>query len=129
MGININTSKDIDTLDVFLTGINNDTEELGIRMLKLAGEKAKELVVANLEKHRRVLAVRHRPALADDVKLSIKTDKFGEKYAKVMGGKKTGTLWHIVNDGNLHSKPTHFLDDALKSLDGEIDELWRKAEG
>lgn len=129
MGMNINTDKDIDTLDVFLTGINNDTEELGIRMLKLAGEKAKELVIANLEKHRRVLAVRHRPALADDVKLSIRTDKFGEKYAKVMGGKKTGTLWHIVNDGNLHSRPTHFLDNALKSLDGEIDELWRKAEG
>jgi HK97 gp10 family phage protein len=128
MGLDVHISEDGDTLDVFLRGIEIESEELGKSMLKVVGNKAKELVIANLEKHRRVLAVRHKPALADDVKLSIRTDKFGEKYAKVMGGKQTGTLWHIVNDGNLHSRPTHFLDNAMKKIDESIDEAWREAE-
>jgi len=128
MGLDVHISEDGDTLDVFLRGIEIESEELGKSMLKVVGNKAKELVIANLEKHRRVSAVRHKPALADDVKLSIRTDKFGEKYAKVMGGKQTGTLWHIVNDGNLHSRPTHFLDNAMKKIDESIDEAWREAE-
>lgn len=128
MGLDVHISEDGDTLDVFLRGIEIESEELGKSMLKVVGNKAKELVIANLEKHRRVLAVRHKPALADDVKLSIRTDKFGKKYAKVMGGKQTGTLWHIVNDGNLHSRPTHFLDNAMKKIDESIDEAWREAE-
>ena len=128
MGLDVHISEDGDTLDVFLRGIEIESEELGKSMLKVVGNKAKELVIANLEKHRRVLAVRHKPALADDVKLSIRTDRFGEKYAKVMGGKQTGTLWHIVNDGNLHSRPTHFLDNAMKKIDESIDEAWREAE-
>lgn len=126
MGFNLTT--DTDTFDVFISGLEGECEELGNRMLKAAGEKAKELIIANLNKHRRVLAVRYRPAFADDVKLSIRTDKYGEKYAKVMGGKKTGTLWHIVNDGNLHSSPTHFIDNALKELDENIDKVWNEAE-
>lgn len=126
MGLNVKIGESGDTLDLFLKGVQIDGENIGTNILKITGNKAKELVIANLNRHRRVLAVRHRPALADDVKLSIRTDKFGDKYAKVMGGKQTGTLWHIVNDGNLYSTPTHFLDDAMNKLDEVIDELWNE---
>lgn len=130
MGFDIKVKDDIDELDIYLSGITNDSEELGTKMLKFTGEKVKEIIITNLNKHRRVLDVRYkgRPAMADDVKLSIRTDKYGEKYAKVMGGSKTGTLWHVVNDGNLHSRATHFMDNAMKELDGDIDYIWKEAE-
>lgn len=130
MGYDLKVNEDTDTLEVFLAEMSKESGELGTKMLNVAGEKTKDIIVANLGKHRRALAVRYngRPAMADDVKLSIRTDKYGEKYAKVMGGKKTGTLWHIVNDGNLHSQPTHFMDNALKELDGKIDDIWKESE-
>lgn len=128
MALDMKIKENGDTIEMFLKGIQTDSEELGLNLLKLAGEKAKQLVIANLNKHRRALAVRHRPALADDVKLSIRKDKFGERYAQVSGGKRTGTLWHIVNDGNLYSRPTHFLDNAMQKLDEAIDEAWAQAE-
>lgn len=130
MGYDLKVKDDTDALDIYLSGIISDSEELGAKMLKSTGEKVKDIIVANLNKHRRVLAARYkgRPAMADDVKVSVRTDKYGEKYAKVMGGRNTGTLWHIVNDGNLHSRPTHFMDNAMKELDGDIDDIWKEAE-
>lgn len=115
-----------DTLEVFLSEIEKDAEKTEKEMLEEAAEKVKEYVVANLNKHRRVLAVRYkgRPAMADDVKISIRTEKWGGRYARVMGGKMTGTLWHLVNDGTLHAMGTHFMDGALARLDGSIDKLW-----
>lgn len=119
-----------DTLQAYLASISIEATDLEKKMLESASEEVKEQIVANLNKHRRIIAVRYgnRPAMADDVKTTIKTDTYGDKYAKVMGGKKTGTLWHLVNDGNLHSNPTHFMDNALKKLDKDIDKVWNKAE-
>ena len=117
-----------DTLEVYLSSIVTDSEETEREMLKNAGEELKEFMIQSLNRHRRVLAIRYRgrPAMADDVKLTVRVSKWGEKYARVMGGKKTGTLWHLVNDGNLHSTPTHFMDSALAKLEGEIDKIWDK---
>lgn len=129
MGFNLDYREyNDDTLEAYLSGVLNDSEEAEKKMLKEAGEEVKAFVVANLNKHRRALSVRYkdRPAMADDVKISIKTGKFGERYARVMGGKMTGTLWHLVNDGNLHSTATHFMDGALANLDSNIDKVWDK---
>ena len=128
MGLNFTVTGDNKTLEAFITGIAKDAEDIGDKMIKTVGEIAKKLVIAELNKHRRVLAIRHRPALADDVKLSIRKDKYGDRVARISGGKKTGTLWHIVNDGNLHSRPTHFIDNAMKKLDEAIDEAWKGVE-
>lgn len=126
MKLNINQKEDGDNLGAFLSGIEIESVEIEKQMLKKSGEKAKELAVAELNKHRRVVEKRYkgRPAMADDVKVNIRTNKWGEKYVRVGGSKKTGTLWHLVNDGNLHSTPTHFMDNALNRLDGSIDEIW-----
>ena len=85
-----------DSFDVFLSGIEQESKEIERKMLKEAGEQVKEFIVANLNKHRRVLAKRYnnRPAMADDVKVSVITVN-GRKVARVYGGKKTGTLWHL----------------------------------
>jgi len=125
--INYNEQKS-DTLEVYLSSIIKESEESEKGMLRDAGEKVKEAIVKNLNKHRRILSVRYkdRPAMADDVKVSIRTEKWGNKSAKVMGGKMTGTLWHLVNDGHLHAMPTHFMDSAMTKLDGDIDKIWDK---
>lgn len=129
MGFKVDhAEKDNNAFEVFLKGISAESEEAERKMLKEAGEHVKKAVVANLNKHRRALAKRYkgRPAMADDVKISIRKDKDGNLAAKVQGGKRTGTLWHLVNDGHLHSQPTHFMDNALKSLDDNIDKAWDK---
>lgn len=119
---------DEDTLEAFLSSIEKDGGRTEKEMLVEASEKVKEYVVANLNRHRRAIAIRYkgRPAMADDVKTSIRTGAWGHKYARVMGGKMTGTLWHLVNDGHLHAMGTHFMDGALARLDGDIDKLWDK---
>lgn len=129
MGFKIDYREDNeDTLEAYLSGIVKDSEITADDMLDEAAETVKEYVVANLNKHRRSLAVRYkgRPAMADDVKINKSNLRSGNKSAKVQGGRKTGTLWHLVNDGNLHSSPTHFMDGALARLDGDIDKLWDK---
>lgn len=127
MSYNITFESD-DGLQVYLNDIVKDAEKTERQMLEEAGDQLKEYIEANLNKHRRVLAVRYkgRPAMADDVKRTIRTNKWGEKYVSVRGGKKTGTLWHLVNDGTLHTKGIHFMDGALARMDGSIDRLWDK---
>ena len=129
MGFKVeHTEKDSNTFEVFLKSITTEGEQTEKDMLKEAGEQVKKHVVANLNKHRRTPAKRYRgrPAMADDVKISTRKDRNGNLAAKVQGGKKTGSLWHLVNDGHLYAMPTHFMDDALKSLDGDIDDMWDK---
>lgn len=110
-----------DTLEAFLYGIVRESDRTAKEMLEEAADLVKAYVVANLNKHRRVLAVRYkgRPAMADDVKISRSRGGI-----KVSGGRMTGTLWHIVNDGTLHTMGTHFMDGALARLDGSIDKIW-----
>lgn len=110
-----------DALETYLSSIVSDAEKTEKEMLQEASVKVKELVVASLNKHKRTLAARYkgRPAMADDVKINK-----SKGIAKIQGGKMTGTLWHLVNDGNLHSTPTHFMDEALSRLDGSIDKVW-----
>jgi len=132
MGFNVDyRENDGDTLEAYLSSIVQDSELTEKEMLKEVGEKVKGYVVQNLNKHRRVLAIRYkgRPAMADDVKVSNRASKWGGRNVKVMGGKMTGTLWHLVNDGNLHSTPTHFMDGAIARLDGDIDKIWDKIMG
>lgn len=120
------SSKGGDDFEVWVSGIEGESKEAIKEMEKEAAEIVKKHVVANLNKHRRVLAERYkgRPAMADDVIISRRKDRYGDLYLRVMGDEKTGTLWHLVNDGNLHSRPTHFMDGALARLDGDIDRLW-----
>ena len=81
---------------------------------------------ANSKKRRRV-------HMADDVRTMTKKDKYGDIIVKVQGGKQTGTLWHIVNDGTYRSRATHFMDGALAdceaAVESAVDEELRKVFG
>jgi HK97 gp10 family phage protein len=61
--------------------------------------------------------------MADDVVIKFTKDKFGYRIIKVQGGKKTGTLWHVVNDGTFRNRATHFMDNAISSSEEEIQQI------
>jgi HK97 gp10 family phage protein len=61
--------------------------------------------------------------MKDDVKTSVKDDKQGSIVAIIRGGKYTAYKWHLVNNGTVNSKATHFIDKALKDSESEIDQL------
>lgn len=127
MGYNVTfKQEDEDKLNVFLDSIKIESAEIERNMLEESGDRLKKIVIAELSKHRRMLSKRYRVALVDDVTRTIRTNKWGEKYVSVRGGRATGTLWHIVNDGNLHSRALHFMDAALNKLDNTIDSIWDK---
>ena len=123
MGFNITFEND-DSLQLYLTEMEKDAEKTEKQILGEAGDELKKYVEENLNMHRRTLEKRYKVAMADDVKKSTKTNKYGEKYVSVHGGKKTGTLWHLVNDGTLHTFGIHFMNGALARLDGTMDKLW-----
>ncbi len=60
--------------------------------------------------------------MANDIKTSVK-DNDGEVVAIVRGGKYTGYKWHLVNNGTVDSKATHFIDNALKASENEFNDL------
>lgn len=66
--------------------------------------------------------------MKDDVKYSVSKSKSGELYAKINGGKYTGYKWHFLNDGTVykgkvHTKATHFIDDALSDSKDDINKI------
>lgn len=128
MGFDVKYEKDTeDSFELVLSDINRTAEITEKEMMQLVGNKAKAEIEAQLRRLKRTNVDRKgRPALADDVTISNRKDGWGNRVANIKGGKKTGTLWHLVNDGNLYSRPTFFIDTALNNLDKSIDGIWDK---
>lgn len=120
----------------------NATDEAGDKIMK----KCASIIKVRVEGKLRSTQKKHvnkngaeikRPReihMADDVVIKTGKDKYGYRYAKVGGGKKTGTLWHIVNDGTYKNKATHFMDNVISETSSEVDgiidqELRRTIEG
>jgi HK97 gp10 family phage protein len=67
--------------------------------------------------------------MADDVKSTIRTDKSGELFVSVGGGKETGYKWRFLNDGTMdekgrqHTKATHFMEKTISESESEIEKL------
>ena len=100
----------------------NASDEAGDRIMKQCASVIKVRVEGNLNSLRTVdkegkSAHTH---MADDVVIKTGKDKYGYRYAKVGGGKRTGTLWHIVNDGTYKNRATHFMDNAISQSESEV---------
>lgn len=97
----------------------NAGEEAGERIMKRCATVIKTRAEGKLNRLR--TAQSDHVHMADDVVIKTGKDKYGFRYAKVGGGKKTGTLWHIVNDGTYKNKATHFMDNVLSESSAEIE--------
>lgn len=116
-----------DSID--LQTLINATDEAGDKIMKRCASIIKVRVESKLrstqKKHVNESGIEiKRPReihMADDVVIKAGKDKYGYRYAKVGGGKKTGTLWHIVNDGTYKNKATHFMDNVINETSSEVE--------
>lgn len=99
----------------------NASDEAGERIMKKCATVIKTRVEGKLNSLR--TAQSEHIHLADDVVIKTGKDKYGYRYAKVGGGKKTGTLWHIVNDGTYKNRATHFMDNTIKESENEVQQI------
>jgi len=67
-----------------------------------------------------------RPHMADDVVVSNKQHLDGETTRTVGGGKKTGTLWHLVEYGTIrnHYKAKHFMENSVSETETATDKIF-----
>ena len=68
------------------------------------------------------------PHMKDDVTYTLKTSRTGERYVSIRGGKKTASLWHLVNDGHVAENGTfvagnHFVERAVSQSEKEIEQI------
>ena len=95
--------------------------------LKIIGTTVKGNVQTILPRSNKIKK-KNMPHMKDDVEYKIKTSSKGERYVSVGGGKKTGKLWHLVNDGHVAEDGTvvvgkHFIEAAMAQSDKEIDSI------
>ena len=95
--------------------------------LKIIGSTVKGNVQLNMPRSNKIKK-KKIPHMQDDVQFAIKTSNKGERYVSIRGGKKTGKLWHLVNDGHVAEDGTvvsgnHFIDRALSQSEKEIESI------
>lgn len=111
--------------------ILTDVGKVGDFTLKRCAYVVKTRVEGNLRalqkprynKQNRLLKRPREIHMANDVVVRFTKDKYGYRVIKVQGGKSTGTLWHIVNDGTFKNNATHFMDNAIKDSETEIQQI------
>lgn len=96
--------------------LEQDSQELTIKVAENYADFAKktmEKLLANAKRHGKV-PERRGVHMHEDVKLRENKSK---GFMTIGGGKMTGTLWHIVNDGTYQSTGIHFIEKALDEMD------------
>jgi|LSQX01.3.fsa_nt_gb HK97 gp10 family phage protein len=107
----------------WITGIVGDSEEVCIEVVDALGDLAVKESISELKRIQRKgkLPKARGVHMYQDVR-KVKSVKYG--YVSVGGGKKTATLWHIVNDGTYRSKARHFMERIINKIDAEADRVF-----
>ena len=124
-----------DSIDVVLGDLIETCKSVGLNAQKESAKAVKKAIIKNLNniKSDDQKQMKH---MCEDVHIKTTQDEYGDVVVKVQGGKATGTLWHIVNDGSYNkrygkrNRATHFMDISLNEVEQEIesaiDEAMRK---
>ena len=121
--------EDSDRLEVMLGSTVNACGEIGLTIQKRAAKIVKTKVVSKLNELRTKTGREDYKHMADDVQIRTTKDRYGGTVVKVSGGRKTGSLWHIVNDGSYNVRAekrntaTHFMDISLNEVENEIENI------
>lgn len=130
MSVELNTSEfDISRT---LSKLPDLCERKGKEVMKKTGEIVKKHLRERLPRTVEDLAnydgTRPRVHVEDDIKIKTYA-KDGYLGVTLHGGRKTAYKWHFLNDGTrnpdgtIHTQATHFIDDALRDSEREIDSL------
>ena len=109
------TEEDMD-IKVWLTDVESGICSLAIDTLDEYGEIAKKTAEKELFRLKRQgrLPIKRGEHMYQDVVISKSKKK---NRVTVGGGKMTGTLWHLVDEGTYRMAATHFIDKILNVLD------------
>ena len=113
---------DDESIDVILKDLPQELQITENEYLKIASKILKDSVIKQLETLRTKNNREDYKHMAENVTSRIVKDEFGNKIVRIRGGHRTGTKWHLVNDGTFHSEATHFIDKALESADSELED-------
>lgn len=119
---------DSDKLEVVLGTLSRECEKAGLDAQKEGAQVVRSEVVKRLQAIRTKgekarTRIKH---MCDDVQIITRKDEWGGAVVRVQGGKSTGTLWHIVNDGTYRTQATHFMDLALDSIENDLESILDK---
>ncbi|WP_090554731.1 HK97-gp10 family putative phage morphogenesis protein [Natronincola ferrireducens] len=117
---------DSETIDVFLEGIISSAEAVEENYLKRSAEVIKKNIKDQLNSIKTSTNRAGHKHMADDVQANVVRDKYGYKVARIKGGKRTGTKWHLVNDGTYRSDATHFMDKAIAQSESEVNKIFEE---
>lgn len=111
-----------ESFEKWLNGLENDSTQLVVETTEELADLVLADSVSQLQhlKRQGKLPVTRGVHMYQDVKKSYSKKL---KRATIGGGKATGTLWHIVNDGAYRTRATHFIDAVLKNTDNKVDEI------
>lgn len=109
----------------FLKKIEKDCKDVEKKILTQSGKviKGKVVDLLNAIKRKDKYVKDGYTHMADDVKVRLSKDEFGYSVVRISGGKKTGTKWHLVNDGTFRTPATHFMTNAIDSSESEIEAI------
>lgn len=112
--------------NAWIEGIGKDGINATIVVAEeLAGLAKKEAIIElHKLKRRGVLPKKRKLHMFQDV-VVVSSPRY--KRMEVGGGKETGTLWHIVNDGTYRTNATHFMDNVVSKIDAVAEAVWNKA--
>lgn len=120
--------KDIESesFDAWIEGLGKDGVNATISVTEELAELAKKEAIIELQKLKRkgVLPRKRKFHMYQDVVI-VSSRRY--KRMEVGGGKETGTLWHIVNDGTYRTNATHFMDTVVNRIDAVAEAAWQKA--
>lgn len=120
--------KDIESesFDAWIEGLGKDGVNATISVTEELAELAKKEAIIELHKLKRkgVLPKKRKFHMYQDVVI-VSSRRY--KRMEVGGGKETGTLWHIVNDGTYRTNATHFMDNVVNRIDAVAEAVWNKA--
>lgn len=118
-------------LEEWLKSLGEDAKEAVEEVAEEVTEAATPAIIAELQAVHDSgyniggLVEKHPPLFSDVVKKNLKK----KGYWQIKGGKATGKLWHIVNDGTYRTRPRRFMLPAMDAADGAIDSAWEKQRG
>lgn len=118
MGFRMNVSDNGDTTIIF-KNISEVGEQAEGEILDILRREGQKIVVSKLKhiKRKEGFTGKRKRHMYQDVRARKKKDKKNGACVIISGGKETGSLWHIVNDGTYKTPATHFMDRAMDELD------------
>lgn len=126
MRVNLDNNNLTTDITEMLKDMQNITEKEHKSLLQSCGDIIKTNVIRNMKRSKNNKS--DYVHMADDVKVKVKKNKYGNMYMSVEGGKKTGYKWRFLNDGaidqngNVLNQADHFMEKSMEDSNNDVEQ-------